>query len=197
MRSKTMLGIATTVLLVVGTEASAETYQIDPAHTSLAFSVRHLGINNVKGHFDEFAGTIAVDKGAIKEAHATIQVKSINTGIKQRDDHLRTADFFDAEKHPVITFKTKSVVKKDDQIVLLADFTIRGVKKEVRLPITLNGPIKDQDGKTRIGLEGKLVMNRKNFGINFNAALETGVALVGEEVSIDVNLEAVRQDDKK
>jgi polyisoprenoid-binding protein YceI len=197
MRTKTMLGFYATALLLAGTAAADETYKVDPAHTSLGFSVRHLGINNVKGHFDEFAGTIVIDKGAIKEADATIQVKSINTGIKQRDDHLRSADFFDAAKHPVMTFKTKSVEKKDEQIVLVADFTIRGVTKEVRLPVKLNGPIKDQEGKTRIGLEGRLVINRKDFGINFNAALETGVALVGEDVSIEVNIEAVQQKDAK
>jgi polyisoprenoid-binding protein YceI len=135
-----MLGLAATALFLAGTAAAAETYKVDPAHTSLAFSVRHLGINNVKGHFDEFAGMIVIDNGAIKEANCTIQVKSINTGVKQRDDHLRSADFFDAAKHAVIAFKTKSV-EKGDQIVLVADFTIRGVTKEVRLPVKLSGPI--------------------------------------------------------
>ena len=197
MRMKMMLGFAITALLVAGTAATAETYKVDPAHTSLAFSVRHLGINNVKGHFGEFAGTVVMDQGAIKEAHATIQVKSINTGVKQRDDHLRSADFFDAAKHPVMTFKTKSVEKKDDRNVLVADFTIRGVTKEVRLPVKLSGPVKDQEGKTRIGLEGKLTINRKDYGINFNAAVESGVAMVGEEVSIEVNIEAVRQEGGK
>ena len=193
MRTKTMLGFAAAALLLAGTAVAVETYKVDPAHTSLAFSVRHLGINNVKGHFDEFAGTIVLDKGVIKEAHSTIQVKSINTGVKMRDDHLRSADFFDAGTHPVITFKAKSVEKKSNEIVLVADFTIRGVTKEVRLPVKLSGPIKDQDGKTRIGLEGQLVINRKDYGINFNAALETGVALVGEEVSIEVNIEAIQE----
>jgi polyisoprenoid-binding protein YceI len=192
-----MLGFSVAALLLVGAAHAAETYQVDPAHTSLAFSVRHLGINNVKGHFDEFEGTIVVGKSGIEEAHCTIQVKSINTGVKQRDDHLRSADFFDAAKHPTITFKTKKVESKDDRTVLVADFTIRGVTKEVRLPIKLNGPIKDQEGKTRIGLEGKLVIHRTDYGINFNAVLETGVALVGEEVSIEVNIEAIRQSGEK
>jgi polyisoprenoid-binding protein YceI len=193
MRAKMMIGFASTALLLMGTVVSAETYSVDPAHTSLAFSVRHLGISNVRGHFGEFAGTIVLDQGAIKKADATMQVKSIDTGVKQRDDHLRSADFFDATKYPVITFTTKSVEKKDDQFVLIADFTIRGVTKVVRLPVKLNGPIKDQDGKTRIGLEGKLTINRKGYGMNFDAVLETGVALVGEEVSIEVNIEAVQQ----
>ncbi|MCC7337425.1 MAG: polyisoprenoid-binding protein [Pirellulaceae bacterium] len=197
MRTKLMIGFASTALLLMGTAVSAETYSVDPAHTSLAFSVRHLGISNVRGHFGEFAGTIVLDQGAIKKADATMQVKSIDTGVKQRDDHLRSADFFDATKYPVITFTTKSVEKKDDQFVLIADFTIRGVTKVVRLPVKLNGPIKDQDGKTRIGLEGKLTINRKDYGMNFDAVLKTGVALVGEEVSIEVNIEAVQQSDGK
>ncbi|MEZ6080518.1 MAG: YceI family protein [Pirellulaceae bacterium] len=104
----------------------------------------------------------------------------------------RSADFFDATKYQSSPSR-QSVEKKDDQFVLIADFTIRGVTKVVRLPVKLNGPIKDQDGKTRIGLEGKLTINRKGYGMNFDAVLETGVALVGEEVSIEVNIEAVQQ----
>ncbi len=197
MRTKLMIGFAASGLLLAGTAVSAETYSVDPAHTSIAFSIRHLGISNVRGHFGEFAGTVVMDKGAIKEADATMQVKSIDIGVKQRDDHLRSADFFDAAKYPVIKFKTKSVEKKGDNFVLVADFTIRGVTNEVRLPVKLNGPIRDQDGRTRIGLEGKLEINRKDYGINFDAVLESGVALVGEEVSIEVNIEAVQQTDEK
>ena len=197
MRMKMIFGFGITALLVAATAATAQTYKVDPAHSSLTFSVRHLGINNVKGLFDDYVGTIVMNQGAIKEAHSTIQVKSINTGVKQRDDHLRSADFFDAAKHPVMTFKTKSVEKKDDQTVLVADFTIRDVTKEVRLPVTVNGPIKDQEGKTRIGLEGKLVINRKDYGINFNAAIESGVAMVGEEVSIEVSIEAIQEEGAK
>jgi polyisoprenoid-binding protein YceI len=197
MSTKKLLGLLTMSLLCVGSAAADETYKIDPAHTRLGFSVRHLGINDVQGQFDEFAGTIVMDKATLKSAECTIQVKSINTGVKQRDDHLRSADFFDAAKFPVMTFKTRSIESKDGQLVLVGDFTIRDVTKEVRLPVKLGGPIKDQEGSTRIGLQGKLAINRKDYGIKFNAALETGVALVGEEVSIDVNIEAVLPKDGK
>jgi polyisoprenoid-binding protein YceI len=146
-----MFGFAATALLFAGTAVQAETFKVDPAHTSLAFSVRHLGINDVKVHFDEFAGVIMMDKGAIKEASFTIQVKSINTGVKQRDDHLRSADFFDADKHPTITFKTKSVEKKDDQFVIVAEFTIRGVTKEVRVPVKLERHHPAWAGCLRVG----------------------------------------------
>lgn len=193
MQTRIRLGLVAAMLLLAGAAGAAETYQVDPAHTSLAFSVRHLGISNVQGRFDEFAGAIVMDNGAIKEASCTIQVKSINTGVEQRDDHLRSPDFFDAANHPVMTFKSKRVERQGDRTVLVADFTIRGKTKEVRLPVKLNGPIKDQEGKTRIGLEGQFAINRRDYGIDFNAALETGAALVGEEVSIEVNIEAVRQ----
>lgn len=193
MQTLMILKLVAAWLLVATTTSSTETYKIDPAHTSLAFSVRHLGINNVKGHFDDFAGSIVMEGGAIKEANCTIQTKSINTGVKMRDDHLRTADFFDAAKFPTIAFKTKSVEKKDDQVILVADFTMRGVTKEIRLPVKINGPVKDQQGETRYGLEGKIIVKRKDYGINFNAVLETGVAMVGEEVAIEINMEAVQQ----
>src|SRR6185369_4317390 len=119
-----------------------------------------------------------------------------NTRVKQRDDHLRTADFFDAAKFPTITFKTTKVEKKDGQVTLVGDMTMRGVKKEVRLPVTMSGPVKDQQGNMRVGLEGKLTLNRKDFGINYNAVLENGAAMVGEEVAIEIDVEAVLQKDK-
>src|SRR5262245_13404075 len=195
MRTRTSLGLTVAAFLLIGTASAVawDTYKIDPAHTSLTFSVRHMGISNVKGHFDEYAGSIVMDGSAIKEAECTIQVKSINTGVKQRDDHLRTPDFFDAARFPTITFKTRGVEKKDDQVVLVADLTMRDVKKEVRIPITLSGPVKDPERGMCIGLVGKLTLNRKDYGINYSAALETGVAVVGEEISIEINIEATQQ----
>ena len=92
-----------------------------------------MGVSNVKGHFDDFAGSLVLDNGSIKEASGTIQVKSVNTGMEKRDNHLRTADFFDAAQYPLITFKTKRVEKSGEQTILIADFTMRGVTKELRL----------------------------------------------------------------
>jgi polyisoprenoid-binding protein YceI len=166
-------------------------------HSSINFSVRHLGINDVRGHFDEFAGSIMLDNAAIKEATGTIQVKSINTGVQMRDNHLRTAAFFDATNYPVITFKTKSVEPNGAETVLIADFTMRGVTKELRLPVKLSGPVKDPQGKFRIGLEAKANLNRKDYGINYNAVLESGVAAVGEEVTLEINAEGIKEQAKK
>lgn len=182
MRTKMILGlIAATFLLLPGAKA-ADNYKIDPAHTRVGFSVRHLGINSVKGVFDEFEGVLVLDEGKLKAASATIQVKSVNTRVPQRDNHLRTADFFDAGKYPTITFQTKHIETKGDQIVMIADFTMRGVTKELRLPVTLSKPTKDQWGKMRIGLETRTKLNRKDYGINYHEVLETGIAAVGEEV---------------
>lgn len=181
--------------LMLGSFAhAADTYKVDPAHTSVTFSVRHLGINNVKGHFKEFAGEIVMDKGAVTAATGTIQVKSVDTGVQKRDDHLRTADFFDAAKYPTITFKTKRVEKgSSGETVLVADFTMRGVTKELRLPAKLSGPTKDPWGGVRIGLEAKTKLNRKDYGIKYHEILETGVMAVGEEVELEINAEAIQE----
>src|SRR6516225_2961764 len=171
---------------------AADTYTIDPAHSRVGFSARHLGISHVKGSFKEFTGKLVIDGDKLKEATATIHVQSIDTGIAQRDNHLRTADFFDATNYPTITFKTKSVEKKGGEVVMIADFTMRGVTKELRLPVTLSEPIKDPWGNTRIGLETKTKLNRKDYGMKYNDLLETGIPAVGDEIEIDITAEAIK-----
>ncbi len=193
MQIKIMLGLTAAACLLLPRAQAADNYKIDPAHTSVGFSVRHMGVSNVKGHFDAFAGSLVLDNGSIKEAGGTIQVKSVNTGMERRDSHLRSADFFDAARYPVITFKTKRVEKSAGQTLLIAEFTMRGVTKDLRLPVQLSGPVKDPQGNTRIGLEGRTTLNRKDYGIQFNAVMETGGLLVGEEVAIEINAEAIKE----
>ena len=171
---------------------AADAYTIDPAHTRVGFSARHFGINHVKGSFKEFTGKLVMDGDKLKEATATIQVQSIDTGVAQRDNHLRTADFFAATNYPTITFKTKSVETKGGEVVMIADFTMRGVTKELRLPVTLSKPIKDPWGNTRIGLETKTKLNRKDYGMKYNDLLETGIPAVGDEIEIDITAEAIK-----
>jgi polyisoprenoid-binding protein YceI len=193
MTLKHLLTLTLATVLLAPIAKAADTYKVDPAHTSVTFSVRHLGINNVKGKFKEFEGQIVMDNGAITQAAGTIQVNSVDTGVQKRDDHLRSAEFFDAAKFPTITFKTKRVEKAGNgKLVLIADFTMRGVTKEVRLPAKMSGPTKDPWGGTRIGLEAKTKLNRKDYGINYHQVLETGVAAVGEEVELEINAEAVK-----
>ena len=189
-------------LALISPALAADIYKIDPAHTTITFSVRHLGINSVKGQFKEFAGLIVVDNKMVKDASGTIQVKSVDTGIKQRDDHLRSADFFDAVTYPTITFKSKRIKKEpvytrhrlpDGRITIIADFTMHGVTKELRLPAKISGPVKDPFGNVRIGLEAKTKIKRKDYGINFHQVLERGVLLVGEEVELGIHAEAIKQ----
>jgi polyisoprenoid-binding protein YceI len=171
---------------------AADSYKIDPVHTSVGFSVRHMVISSVRGKFKEFSGTVVVDHGNIEAATALIQTKSIDTGVSQRDDDLRSPNFFDVEKHPSITFKSKRIEKNGDQNVLVGDYTMHGVTKELSLPVKLTGPIKDPWGNSRIGLEAKTKLNRKDFGMSYNKMLETGGLLVGDEVEIEINAEAVK-----
>jgi len=177
---------------------AADTYKVDPLHTSVSFSVRHLGINSVKGKFKEFQGVLVLEGDSLKEASGTIQVQSVDTGVEKRDNHLRTADFFDAAKYPTITFKTKRVEKGGSgQPVLIADFTMRGVTKELRLPAKMSKPTKDPWGGVRVGLEAKTKLNRKDYGINYHEVLETGAMAVGEEVELEINTEAVKESASK
>lgn len=192
MRNLILSGL-TTVSLALAPAYAADHYKIDPAHTSIGFSVRHMGVSNVKGHFDDFTGSLVLDNGAIQEANGTIQVKSVNTGMERRDNHLRTSDFFDAAKYPTISFKTKRVEKSGDQTVLISDFTMRGVTKELKLPVTVSGPVKDPMGNTRLGIEAKTTVNRKDYGMQFNAVMETGGLVVGEEITIEINAEATKE----
>lgn len=171
---------------------AADTYKIDPNHSTVGFSVSHLVINNVHGKFNEFTGSVVVDGNAIKEANGTIQAKSIDTGIAKRDAHLRTPDFFDAEKYPTITFTSKKTEKQGDETVVTGEFTMRGVTKEIALPMKLSGPITDPWGGTRIGIHAKTKLSRKEFGISYNATSKTGSAVVGDEIEIEINAEAVK-----
>lgn len=189
---KTLTSIAAFLLLIAFAQA-ADTYKIDPMHTSISFSVRHFGINNVKGNFQEFEGTLILEGEKLQAASGTIQAQSINTGVAQRDDHLRSADFFDASEYPTLSFKTKRIeTDSNGQPVLIADFTMRGVTKELRLPATLSKPTLDPWGGTRVGLAAKTELNRKDYGINYHELLETGVMAVGEVVELEINAEAVK-----
>ena len=189
------ISLSMTAALMLGSFTyAADTYKVDPAHTTVTFSVRHLGINNVKGQFKEFAGEILMDAGAVTGASGTIQVKSVDTGVQKRDDHLRTADFFDAANYPTITFKTKRVEKGSaGQPILVADFTMRGVTKELRLPAKLSGPTKDPWGGVRIGLEAKTKLYRKDYWIKYHEVLETGILAVADEVELEINAEAIKE----
>ena len=171
-------------------------WNIDGSHSTAEFSVRHLMITNVKGRFGTLSGTVDydVEKPEASQIDVTIDATSIDTRDEKRDAHLRSPDFFDAEKFPTITFKSTSVEKTDDGFAATGDLTIHGVTKPVTLEVEgPSAPSKDPWGNTRIGASATAKINRKDFGLNWNAALEAGGFLVGDDVKISVSLQAIGQ----
>ena len=163
---------------------------IDPAHSEVGFKVKHLMINNVKGHFKNFTGEVEANDDFKSPAIAfTADIASIDTGNEQRDQHLKTADFFNAEKNPQIKF----VGKKYDGEKLEGDLTIAGITKSVKLDVEFGGIAKDPWGNTKAGFTVNGKINRKDWGINWNAALETGGFLVSDEVTINCEIQLVKQ----
>ena len=172
---------------------TAGDYNIDPAHSIIGFAIRHLEINWVEGRFKDFKGTINFDDKDVTKSSVefTAKVESIDTGVAPRDKHLRTADFFDVEKYPEMTFKSTSVSRKGKDYVLNGDLTLKGVTKPVAIPFTVTGAIQDQRG-TRFGVEGHTKINRRDFGVNFGGPLPNGGLSIGDEVTINLHLEAFK-----
>ena len=173
------------------------TFQIDHAHSQVLFTVRHMMISKVRGSFEKFDGSIQLDEQHPEntKVDVKIDVASIDTGDEKRDAHLRSADFFDAEKFPFITFKSKRVEMKNDQHArLIGDLTIHGITKETPLEVDFNGKAKSPWGTTSFGFDGHTVINRKDWNLTWNQALETGGVLVGDEITINIELELVQQE---
>jgi polyisoprenoid-binding protein YceI len=171
------------------------TYSVDVSHSRLGFQARHAMVTNVRGHFEQFEGTATLDQSdpAKSSAEVTVQVASITTSNQQRDDHLRSGDFFDVATHPAMTFRSTSIQRTgDDTYQVSGDLTIRDVTKPVTVDLEFTGAAKDPWGQTRIGFEGSAVLNRKDWGLVWNTALETGGVLVSEKIKIDVELSLVK-----
>ncbi len=177
------------------TATQIRTFSIDKAHSEAVFQVRHL-VTKVRGRFTDFEGTIAMspDDPAQSSVDVAIKAASIDTSQPDRDTHLRSADFFDVERFPMLTFKSTRVEKAGgDSYAVTGDLTIHGVTKSVVLPTTFLGMAKDPWGNERAGFEAEVTINRKDFGLNWNAALETGGFLVGDEVKISLSVQAIAQ----
>ena len=181
-------------LLVAAAAPGADRYQIDPAHTQIGFSVRHLVISNVQGKFNEFSGTILYDGQDISKSSVSVTIKaaSIDTGVEPRDVDLRSANFFDATKFPEVTFQSTRIEKRGEGYVALGTLTMHGVAKEVALPFSITGPIKDPGGKQRLGVEASLTINRQDWGLSYSKAMDNGGLIVGNDVKIELNVEAVK-----
>ena len=187
------LSLLAIALLLVSPAAFAATYQIDPAHTQIHFTIPHLVVFKVRGNFNDFAGTVEADAAGrtLSAASATIQVTSIDTRNQKRDDHLRSADFFDAAKYPEMTFVSKTVEGSGSNITVTGDLTIKGITKQVVLQGGFLGATTDPWGNQRAGFEAVGEINRKDFGLTWNKALETGGMVVGDELEIGLEVEAI------
>jgi polyisoprenoid-binding protein YceI len=176
---------------------STVVYQIDPAHSAAQFKVRHMMIANVKGEFTKVSGTVTYDPDnpSAIPMQATIDASSISTRDEQRDGHLKSADFFDVAKFPSITFQSKKVVPTGpDSFEVVGDLTIRGVTQPVALTVEEVTPeAKDPWGNMRRGATAKTKISRKDFGLNWNVALEAGGFLVGDDIEITIDVELIRQ----
>ena len=191
-RFATLLALALAFALAPAAFA-ATTYEIDPAHSDFSFKVRHF-VTRVPGHFNEFSGTIVRDdeNPSNSSVQITIRTASIDTGIERRDNPLRSADFFDAEKHPEITFQSTAVERvSDDEYSVTGRLTMRGITKVITLPVDFAGEMKDVSGNTRAGFFTETTLDRKEFGISWNKTLDEGGVMLGDDVRIEINIEAV------
>lgn len=171
-------------------------WKIDPAHSEINFTVRHMMISNVRGRFEAFTGTVEFDQQNPVNSSVDVQIEaaSINTRESQRDNHLRSADFFDAENTPYLTFKSKKVEVVDDSHGrILGDLTIRGVTKEVVLDTEFNGMSQSPWGFSSAGFSAATKINRKDWGLGWNMALETGGVLVSDEIKINIDIEIIEE----
>lgn len=172
------------------------TWSLDPAHTSAEFSVRHMMVATVRGRMQARSGTLAVDESADAErsyVEVEMDAASIDTGNADRDAHLRSADFLDVEKHPTITFRSREVdLRGDDELVVRGELTVKGVTRPITLQAELGGLVQDPWGNYRMGFDASATLERSEFGLTWNAALEGGGVVVGDRVKLNVNAEFVR-----
>jgi polyisoprenoid-binding protein YceI len=195
-----MLAVATISWRIIMSTTTAVnlptgTWAIDPAHSAATFSVRHLMVSKVRGRFTSFSGTISVpDDPFASTVEATIDVASIDTHDAGRDEHLRSGDFLEIDTYPTITFRSTGVRgDSPDDLVLVGDLTIRGVTRSVDLALEFNGVAADPWGGTRAGFSATTEVSRKDFGMEWNVALETGGFVVGDKVKIELEVEAIKQ----
>ncbi len=191
---KSLVAVALAALLATPLTA-ADTWVVDPGHSEVSFQVRHL-MSRVRGVFRDFTATVVKDDADATKSSVefVIQAASIDTGIGDRDKHLRSADFFDVESHPTITFKSTAIEKvSDSEYRVTGPLTMRGVTKVITLPVTFDGEMKDPAGKLRAGFSTETKLDRKEFGINWNKALDQGGFLLSDEVDVEIHLSTRKQ----
>jgi polyisoprenoid-binding protein YceI len=190
---KTLLSV---LLLLIPALAHSAEYSIDPNHSSAQFTVRHLMVSNVKGAFSKVTGTINYDPNnlAASNVDATIDVSTVDTRQPQRDADLRSPNFFDVAKYPTMTFKSTQFYREGEQIKVKGDLTMHGVTKQVVLDVDGPSPeVKDPWGNQRVGASILTKINRHDWGLNYSKTMETGGVVVGDEITISIDLEAVKK----
>lgn len=186
--------VLTTTLVFSATALFAATYQVDPVHTQVHFTVPHLMMFKVRGEFTDYSGTVEVDdKNKITAVSAAIKTASIDTREQKRDDHLRSPDFFNAAEYPTMTFTSTKFVQDGNTVTAYGRLTIRGTTKDVALTGKFLGVNTDPWGNVRAGFEATTTINRQDFGLSWNKALETGGVVVGDLVEIGLEVEAIKQ----
>ena len=192
-----ILSAAALSILTIPVLAGAATWNIDPDHSSVGFKVRHMMVSNVKGEFAKFKGSVVLDDRDITKSkvEVTFDTTSVNTGVAKRDDHLRSPEFFDVAKYPTMTFVSRTVKRTGNgKLLVTGDLNLHGVTKEVVLDV--EGPsaeVKDPRGNVRLGASATTKINRKDFGLAYNKAIETGGMVVGEDVTIMLEVEMVKE----
>lgn len=173
-------------------------YTFDKAHSSINFRIKHMGLIEVPGNFRNFKGTINLDGKKLRDSKVefSAMMTSVDTGIKARDNHLRSKDFFEVAKYPEMTFKSKKVKKKGKTYRVTGDFTMKGVTKEITIPMRMYGPIKDGRGTIRMGAAGSTVINRRAFNVNYGGNLPNGTPTLADNVMVDLQIEAVKKKEK-
>jgi polyisoprenoid-binding protein YceI len=195
MHYRTLVVSALFSLLLASATFATDKYELDPVHTRIGFTARHLMINNVSGRFTDFTGNILYDEQDVTKSSVAVKIQtaSVSTENKMRDDDLRSANFFDIAKYPEITFQSSRIEKQGDGYTCVGTLTMHGVSKEITIPFTILGKVKDPWGNTRVGLEAELKVDRRDWGLTYSKTLDSGGLVVGNDIKIDLNVEAVKK----
>lgn len=193
-RRTTMALVTISATILLALPALAADWNLDNSHSHVGFKVRHMAISKVKGSFADVAATVTGEPGKPEtfSVEATVQLASVDTGNEKRDDHLRSADFFDVEQHPTMTFRSTGVQMDGDEGKLTGELTLRGVTKPVTFDLEYTGQVNDPWGNTRMGFAGEATIDRREFGLTWSKALEAGGLVVDNEVEIELEIELVQ-----
>lgn len=177
---------------------AAEKYDVDASHSHIGFTVKHMGVSSVRGDFKKYSAELIVDEENVQNSSIVLMIDaaSVDTDNERRDDHLRSADFFEIETYPEIVFKSRKIAKQGEGYAVTGDLTIKDVTKEITFDLEINGPIKDPWGNHRVGAEADLVIDRQDYGVKFSNIMDNGGLVVSNNVKISFALEASRKLDE-